>query len=139
MSYQLDHIHVPVTNRPLSVDWFNRVLGLTVDPKYERGADDPMGPLTLKSSDGHACLALFQRPPADCARDHTIALRTNGEAFLGLAARLDDLNLVDNDGVTLTSQSVVDHAYSWSIYFVDLDQNRFEVTTYDYDLVAGRM
>ena len=139
MVYQLDHIHVPVTDRPRSVEWFNRVLGLTIDPKYAHWADDPKGPLTLISSDGHHCLALFEDPPAECARDHTIALRTNGDAFLALASRLEDLELTDRQGSRVTSKSVVDHDSSWSIYFVDPDRNRFEVTTYDYDLVAAKL
>ena len=139
MTYQLDHIHVQVTDRPRSAEWFKKVLGLTTDSKYESWADEPMGPLTLISSDGHHCLALFQRPPAECAKDHTIALRTNGAAFLEFAGRLDQLGLHDQDGTELTSTSIVDHDYSWSIYFVDPDENRFEVTTYDYELVAGSL
>ncbi len=49
---------------------------------------------------------------------------------------MESLALVNGRGEQLTARSFVDHDLSWSIYFVDPDGNRFEVTTYDYDEVA---
>ena len=138
--YQLDHIHIEVEDRLKAAAWFEDLLGLSPDPKLLSWADDPMGPLILSSSDGHTCLSLFARGCAKASRDATIAFRTSGQNFLDFTARLDTLSLVDDrDGSLLTSKSLVDHQLSWSIYFSDLDGNRFEITTYDYGLVRDAL
>jgi catechol 2,3-dioxygenase-like lactoylglutathione lyase family enzyme len=137
--YQLDHIHIEVKDRQKAAAWFKDLLGFHPDLKLLHWTDDPVGPLILNSSGGHTCLALFARGCAKASRDATIAFRTRGDNFLSFAARLDHLNLVDRDDLVLTSQSIVDHDVSWSIYFMDLDGNRFEITTYDYDQVSEHL
>jgi len=65
----------------------------------------------------------------------TVAFRVDGKGFLEFCESLDALKLKATSGGVLTRTNVVDHEVSWSVYFLDLDQNRIEVTTYDYDQV----
>ena len=98
---------------------------------------DPAGPLFLSDGRGDHCLALFQGGvTSHQAGDHTIAFKVGGVAFMSLLTRLDDLQLSGTDGSMLARDDVVDHQLAWSIYFLDPDGNRFELTTYDYEAVA---
>ena len=85
-------------------------------------------PLTLANASGSVHLALFERPAAKCRS--TIALGTSAEGLLAwrrhLAAELG------------RPVEMVDHQVSWSVYFEDPDGNPFEVTTYEYEALAGR-
>ena len=129
-------IDVDVSDRTSALQWFDEILDLTPDPQFLSWADDPNGPITLSSSDGEKCLALFEREIKQPSNDHTIAMRSDASAFLKFMSNLDTVELFDRAGTRLTSKSVVDHDLSWSIYFVDPDGNRFETTTYDYQMVA---
>lgn len=96
-----------------------------------------MGPMILATASGIPTLSLFAREARTPSRDSTIAFRVSGAAFLDFLRELDDLALQHVSGKALTREDVVDHDLSWSIYFKDPDQNRLEVTTYDYGIVAG--
>ena len=87
------------------------------------------GPLTLANASGTIHLALFERPAAAKCRS-TIALGTSAE---GLHAW--QRHLASELG---KEPARVDHQVSWSIYFEDPDGNPYEITTYDYDALAGR-
>jgi hypothetical protein len=63
----------------------------------------------------------------------------SSERPMGLLTRLDDLQLSGTDGSMLARDDVVDHQLAWSIYFLDPDGNRFELTTYDYEAVAEQL
>lgn len=133
---RIDHVHVEVTDRDQAADWYARVLGLRRDPNLASWADDPMGPLILSTSDGTPTLSLFARACLTPSRDTTVAFRVSGAAFLEFLQDIERLGLTDMQGHTLTRNAVVDHALSWSIYFVDPDRNRLEITTYDYEQVG---
>lgn len=136
---RIDHVHVEVADRDRAADWYARVLGLTRAAELIDWADDPMGPLILSAADGHPALSLFARDTKPPSRDTTIAFRVAGASFLQFREALSDLGLHDRAGDPVTAESVVDHDLSWSIYFIDPDGNRLELTTYDYAQVAAQI
>lgn len=134
----LDHVHVHVANRDKAAAWFKRVLGLQIASPFAEWARDPDGPLFLSTHEGHHCLALFQRNSEhNKSGDHTIAFKVGASDFIGLVNQLDDLQLIDKDRTKLSRDDIVDHQLAWSLYFLDPDGNRFEVTSYDYDEIGA--
>ncbi|MEM8551350.1 MAG: VOC family protein [Pseudomonadota bacterium] len=133
---RVDHVHVEVSDRVQAANWYARVLSLTPDPRFSSWAEHPSGPLILSASSGVSVLALFERPFVEHTRDSTVALRVSGEDFAHFVQALPGLALKNKRGETVTAQSVVDHDLAWSIYFVDLDGNPLEVTTYDRGAIA---
>lgn len=138
LTHAIDHVHVEVSDREAAAEWYYRVLGLVRYPKLASWADNPKGPLILATVDGIPTLALFERSPESTTRDTTIAFRTSADEFLMFVADLPELSLISaRTGQLLKDKhDVVDHELSWSIYFVDPDGNRLEVTTYEYDRIA---
>ncbi|MEM8592529.1 MAG: hypothetical protein AAGF13_08380 [Pseudomonadota bacterium] len=132
----LDHVHLEVRDRAQAAEWFGRVLGLVPHAPFALWAKDPLGPLILATPAGAPTLSLFEREALPPTRDATVALRVNGKGFLTFLERLKELDLKHSDGDRLTRQHVIDHEFSWSIYFVDPWDNRLEITTYDYNAVA---
>lgn len=132
---RIDHVHIEVSDRETAADWYKKVLGLERHKQLQSWAEDPMGPLILQGGDGHPTLSLFARDCKEPTRDSTIAFRVDGKGFLEFCESLDALKLKATSGGVLTRTNVVDHEVSWSVYFLDLDQNRIEVTTYDYNQV----
>jgi catechol-2,3-dioxygenase len=105
--------------------WYARVLGLTRVPELAQWATEG-GPLTLADASGKIHLALFERGVQPCRS--TIALGVSATAFLAWREHLS--NELD------TPTNVEDHQLSWSLYFADPDGNPYEITTYEYDVVA---
>ncbi|MEM8836593.1 MAG: VOC family protein [Pseudomonadota bacterium] len=134
---RIDHVHVEVADRDEAADWYRQTLGLKRHAPLAKWAEHPMGPLILEGGDGHPALALFAHEAREVSRDATIAFRVTGDDFLAFLGKLDVLDLKDDKGKELTRADIVDHDSAWSIYFVDPDQNRLEVTTYDYAVVAS--
>jgi catechol 2,3-dioxygenase-like lactoylglutathione lyase family enzyme len=134
----IDHVHVQVANRDAAAEWFGRVLGLQIAKEFDSWAKDPRGPLFLVTPDGVRCLALFEEPDTKKNRrwNHTIAFKVSAWEFVELVRHLDELQLTTADGSKLSRRDVVDHELSWSIYFIDPDGNRFELTAYQYDEVS---
>lgn len=136
---RIDHVHLEVADRDAAAEWYARVLGLARHPTLARWAEDPMGPLILAGGDGFPTLSLFARAPKQVSRDTTVAFRVSGHDFLSFCDRLAELRLQDRDGKAVTRADTVDHGLSWSIYFLDPDGNRLELTTYDHaDVAAAR-
>ena len=135
--YRIDHVHVEVSDRQEAAEWYRHVLGLRPAEELAVWADDPMGPLILATPDGLPVLSLFARDAKPASRDTTIAFRVSGADFLAFLNRLDELGLTRSDAGRLARADVVDHDLSWSIYFLDPWGNRFELTSYDHDLVSS--
>lgn len=131
----IDHVHLEVRDREDAADWYADILGLKRHAPFAAWADDPNGPLFLATASGASALALFSRPIQPGNRDSTVAFRLSGESFLAFLDELLRLNLRGFDGRRLVRDDAVDHGLSWSIYFVDPDGNRLEITTYDYAMV----
>ena len=122
----IDHIHIFVTNRAASEEWYSRVLGLRRDAKFEPWTTS-RGTLTIGNESGSVHLALFERPPEKCRS--VIAFNTTASEFLAWRTHL---------AVALgRTIEAVDHDLAWSIYFTDPDENPFEITSYDYMSLAS--
>lgn len=123
---RVDHIHIYVQDREAAEAWYGRVLGLKRVEELAFWAPGP-GPLTLSDADGHVHLALFGRSAV--ANRTTVAFGVSAEAFLAWRSHLGkELGEVLN---------VVDHDASWSMYFTDPWGNPYEITCYDYDVLAA--
>lgn len=135
MPVQIDHIHLEVSDRDQAADWFEQILDFQREPFCARWAEDPMGPLILSSPAGGAMLSLFKREQKMVSRDSTIAFKTDALAFMTYLDRLMAHNVRHRTGVPISLDKIVDHDISWSLYFVDPDHNRFELTCYEYDVL----
>jgi catechol-2,3-dioxygenase len=125
---RIDHIHVHVSDRSAAERWYQTVLGLTRVEELGFWAADG-GPLTLADASGEIHIALFERPAQ--SRHATIAFAVNAESFL---AWREHLSRVPELAVELE-----DHDVSWSLYFRDPDGNPYEITSYDYKLLAQHL
>jgi catechol-2,3-dioxygenase len=121
-----DHIHVFVTDRAASEEWYARVMGLFRDAKLEPWSTG-RGPLTIGNESGTVHLALFERRIEQCRS--VIAFNTTASEFLAWRAHLT--------GVFGRTLEAVDHELSWSLYFTDPDGNPFEITSYEYMPLAA--
>lgn len=140
----IDHVEVSVPDRHKAVDWYTRVLGLKImhGPVWEWGAQLPQGPLFLGSPDLAVKVALFEgeplagRPPIGLTR---AAFRVDGDTFVCFAERLEELDLRNDEGERVTARHLNDHREIWAYYFNDPYGNRYELNTYDYELVQERL
>lgn len=136
---RIDHVELWVPDQDEAAAWYEKVLGLEVVPELEEWAEG--GPLMIATAEGPTMLALFQGQPGR-RRGHTpdfrrVAFRVAGEAFSRFLERLEALDLEAEDGERLDSEDVVDHGQSLSIYFRDPWGHRFEVTTYEPEVVRA--
>jgi len=130
----IDHVECYVPDRRAAADWYRETLGLTTD---EIGWE-AYGPLMVTSDGGATTLALFEGGPTGADRGvgfHRVAFRIDGPGFLTIVDRLAEDPAVEVEG----RAEISDHTYSFSIYFTDPYGNPFEVTTYEYDFVAGEL
>ena len=135
---QVDHVEMFVPDRHEAARWYRRVLGWRIVPEYEHWADYPQGPLMISSDGGNTKLALFtgtsqgERPTVGF---HLVAFRVDGAGFLAFLDRLESLALIDHRGREVARALAVDHGAAFSIYFNDPWGHRFEITTYDHEMV----
>lgn len=137
--FSIDHVEFFVPDRRKAAEWYRDTLGLTIIAEFEFWADDPGGPLMISGDGGATKLALFQGEPQtdqQGAGFRRVAFRADGEAFLHFIDDLANKYLVNRQGQRLTADDAVDHQRAFSIYFVDTYGYAWELTTYDYELVA---
>jgi catechol-2,3-dioxygenase len=125
---RVDHVHVFVSDRMASEQWYAKVMGLRRVKELEFWAADG-GPLTIANPSGTIHLALFERPADRCRS--TIALAADAASFGEWRAHLSESLARPIDPV--------DHQLSWSLYFSDPDGNPFEITSYDYAALASKL
>jgi len=122
----IDHIHVHVTDRPVSEQWYQRVLGLSRVPELAGWAVDG-GPLTLSDASGKVHLALFEAGAQACRS--TIALGVSASEFVRWRKHLE--------AALAKPIRLEDHQLAWSLYFSDPDGNPYEITTYEHAAVKS--
>ncbi|OHX11634.1 VOC family protein [Chromobacterium sphagni] len=125
---RIDHIHVYVRNRDAAEAWYARVLGFERIPELALWDADG-GPLTLANRERTVKVALFERNHA--APQASVALEASADAFL---AWRNHLHRVQGH-----LPELADHSASWSVYFSDPDDNRYEITCNDYSALAQRL
>lgn len=137
----IDHVELYVSDLEEATTWYERVFGFSPDDDYEVWRQRDGGPLILTVTESTK-LAMFERESAirgDGVSPNQIAFQTDADGFLAFLDRLDSLDLTDRDGDPVTSEDVVDHDLSYSLYFTDLDENRVELTTNEYEIVASQL
>ena len=118
----IDHIHIHVSNRELSEQWYKQVLGLRREKNLEFWAKDG-GPLTITNNEGSIHIALFE---SESNQRTVVAFSVSGQEYIAWYSHLR------NEGLQVNHNN---HEVSWSVYFKDPDNNPYEITTYEYELV----
>lgn len=139
----IDHLEVFVPDRYQAAEWYRAVLGLEImhGHVWDWAVNLPNGPLFVANLTGSVKVSLFEgeplrgRPPIGLTR---AAFRMDGEMFLRFLDRLNELELFNDDGERVTPRHLADHKAIWAVYFNDPYGNRYEVNTYDYDMVKQR-
>ena len=121
----IDHFHLYVADKKKSFEWYQSILGFTVYEPFKFW-DDDKGPLTIEDSSRTIHLALFTK--TDQPPSSSIAFKATGKEFIKWKEHLVSKGL---------NLRVADHTITWSMYFKDIDDNVFEITTYDYELVSS--
>ena len=83
-------------------------------------------------------MALFESKDA-IPSSQTVAFRVDAAGFLTFLRRLEDLEVLDDQGKRVMPKDASDRDNSWLVYFCDPDGNNYEITTYDYKEVASRV
>ena len=121
----IDHIHVFVSDSQKALDWYNNILGLK--PSEEMFVLPESGPLMIRNNEGNINIALFKGNTMN--NKAVIAFKVSGEEFVNCHTAINN-SLSENI-------EVVDHDIQFSIYFEDPFGNPYEVTSYDYDILAN--
>ncbi len=133
---QIDHVELIVPDQYEAAKWYRQVFGLEIIEGFEFWAAD--GPLMISSDGGHTKLALFKGEPPGFSRPkmfQRVAFNVDGQGFITFLKRVAEHPVYDHDGQQVHQLDVVDHDLSYSLYFCDPYGNRYEVTTYDYEIV----
>ena len=121
----IDHIPVFVSDREKALDWYNNNLGLK--PSEKMIVLPESGPLMIRNDEGNINIALFKGKSNK--NDAVIAFKVSGEDFINC------YNTINNSFTE--NIELVDHDIQFSIYFEDPFGNPYEITSYDYDMLAN--
>ena len=130
----VDHIELYVKDQTKSVKWYDKIFGFKVIKELEFWSENEDGPLFVGNKENSIKLALFKGTRTNNGSIRRIAFRISGTGFLLFLDCLKDFPIF-SFGKKITKDNVVDHEISYSIYFNDLDGNKLELTSYDYDLL----
>ncbi|MCF8266287.1 MAG: GNAT family N-acetyltransferase, partial [Melioribacteraceae bacterium] len=138
---QIDHIELFVPDREKAAEWYSNIFGLKIVKDFESWAANKKGPLMIETSIGQTKFALFQHENDGTLNpDYKLAaFRMNGPEFIKFLNQLNEIGLSDQNGNSITKNSVKDHEKAFSIYFVDPWGHPLEVTTYDYEYVKMKL
>ena len=84
------------------------------------------GPLTISDAGGSVHIAIFESAPMKCRS--TIALGVGAAEFMEWKRHLSEK--------LERELRAEDHEVSWSLYFNDPDGNPYEITAYEYQVLA---
>lgn len=140
MPAPVDHTHIYVKDHYETAKWFQKILGFEIVKKYESWADG--GPLSISADSGATKIALFKKEnlsPSDLNRNHEVAFRLTTDEFLEFLENAKAMDVRNSEGNILSKKDIVDHELAFSIYFLDPDENRYEVTCYEVDKIKERL
>lgn len=132
----IDHVHIFVKNQYDSAKWFKDILGFEILEKYQAWVNG--GPLSISADSGRSKIALFKKENpsnSDANLINTIALNVDGKLFMELFDKFTKSKVLNYQNNPIGVDDIVNHELAYSIYFLDMDYNRFELTTYDVDVV----
>lgn len=138
---QVDHIELYVPDQYEAARWYQQRLGMEIMRELEFWAEEG-GPLMLSSDDGNTKLALFRGSPPgfnQITGFQRVAFRVSGAGFFQFLAGVKAHSVYSGTGEPVHTLSVIDHDLAYSVYFCDPYGNRYEVTTYEYEYVSGRL
>ena len=124
--HRIDHVHVFVADRVAAEAWYERVMDLRRIAELAFWSADG-GPLTIGNAGDRVHVALFEG--SNNSRRSTVAFGVPGAELLAWRTHLQDA-LGRRIGL-------VDHQFSWSLYFNDPDGNPFEITSNDHAVVSA--
>ncbi|MGL6070942.1 VOC family protein [Craterilacuibacter sp.] len=131
---KIDHIHVRVDDIGRALGWYQRVLGLSPDVRVRKTNGSTM----LANTSGTIRLALVLQPAPACAPG-SVSFVVSGQDFLEWLDQLAGERVKDRAGETVARDSVEDHASYLSVAFVDPFGNPYEIISYDYTWLAGKL
>lgn len=116
----LDHVAIPVSDMERSIDWYQKVFGLTRRFEAEWGTE----PAFLCIGESCVALLLNRNFPLEGVPPTVrhFCFRTSLEGFDDAVSTLREMGI---------PFSVDDHQVSLSLYFQDPDRHWIEITTYD--------
>jgi hypothetical protein len=88
----IDHIHVYVSDRKEAAIWYEKNMGLKVNPTFKFWAESEQGPLMIEDGAGNIHLALFKTE--NLIPSAAIAFKTDGSGFLAWKSHLEESNLL---------------------------------------------
>lgn len=135
---KIDHIHVRVTDTTKAIEWYQRVLGLTPDPRYRHMQDEPHGVTMVANPSSTVRLALCEDAESSTAIG-AVAFVVSGQEFMEWIDQLAGERVTNREGQTIARDSVYDHHFFCSLSFVDPFGNAFEVVSYDHTWLAGKL
>lgn len=133
---RLDHVHLNVTDRPASIAWYGRVLGLNV---LGDANPDPSHPVFLApASVSRLCLSLFVGELA-VGPNRNIAFHSTAKDFAAFARHLPNADILDHKGQPLHANSYHDYGMALNFDFADPDGNHIELVTYECDAARAAL
>lgn len=140
MAASIDHVHISVEDQYASADWWNKLLGFEILKDFESWAAE--GPLSISADGGKTKLALFKKSehhPWQSNKRNETAFHLNCDEFFLFYEKTQEWLVKNTNGGSITKKDIIDHDLAFSIYFLDPDSNRFEVTTYETDKAKARI
>ena len=137
----IDHIEVYVKDKDKAASWYKKVFGFVPIKEYEEWTRNN-GPLFIGNKKEFTIkLALISGTRDTDGSINRIAFGTSGRGFVDFINKMNSIVLYrtdrNNSRVKVTSNDIVDHQLSYSVYFDDEDGNKLEVTCYDYNYIKS--
>ena len=132
----IDHIEIFVEDRTKASQWYEEVFGLT--PIQELGAWANTGPLFIGNRNRTVKLALINGSKDNDGSINRMAFSASGEKFVDFIDNLKNVQVYFQKQ-RVTKSDLVDHDWSYSIYFDDPDGNKLELTCYEHTYVKLRI
>lgn len=138
---RLDHVHIRVPDRAEAARWYHDHLGFEPVEQFGFWAEGfEGGPLQVSADGGATTLALFEVSEGHpmVAQETGVAFSLDGDDFVAFARSLPG-EIPGRHGRPLLATDLIDFDLCWAFEFTDPWGNRFELNSYDYDLVRSEL